>query len=89
MPLRTVAGRDVSAVSGSNAASADTAVRSTSMGCAVLMPAMMSSTGAGSWRALLSSAVKRSNCACVGSSPYSSKYVVSSKVEFLARSWME
>ena len=51
--------REVSAVSGSKAASAETAVRSTSMGCAVLMPAMMSRMGGGSWRAALSSAVKR------------------------------
>jgi hypothetical protein len=36
-PLRSVAAADLSAVSGSNAASADTTVRSTSIGCALFM----------------------------------------------------
>ena len=61
MPLRRVAGREVSAVSGSKAASADTAVRSTSMGCAVLMHAMISRTGAGRRRAAFSSVEKVSH----------------------------
>ena len=54
-PLRMVAARDVSAVSGSNAASADTAVRSTSIGWARCTSRMTSSTSAGSVRAAFSS----------------------------------
>ena len=38
MPLRSVASGELSATSGSNAASAETAVRSTSIGCASLAP---------------------------------------------------
>ena len=43
--LRKVASRELSAVSGSNADSAEAAVRSTSIGCADLIARMMSRTG--------------------------------------------
>ena len=49
--LRSVASCELSAVSGSYAASADVAVRSTSIGCADWTERMISSTGAGSLRA--------------------------------------
>ena len=68
-PLRRVASGELSPVSGSNAASADTAVRSTSMGCESFTARMMSKTAPGTSRASLSAASKASSSAAVGSSP--------------------
>ena len=72
-PLRSVASGELSAASGSNAASADTAVRSTSIGCAPCTVRMMSRMPAGSARAAFSSASNASSSARVGSSPFSSR----------------
>ena len=89
MPLRRVASGELSPVSGSNAASADTAVRSTSMGCESFTARMMSWTAPGSSRAAFSSRSKASSSAAVGSSPCSRRQAVSSNDECAARSWIE
>ena len=71
MPLRRVASSVLSPVSGSNAASAETVVRSTSMGCESFTARMMSQTAPGSVRASFSAASNESRAARVGSSPWS------------------
>ena len=69
MPLRRVASSELSPVSGSNAASAETAVRSTSMGCESFTARMTSQIAPGSVRASFSAASKASSASRVGSSP--------------------
>jgi hypothetical protein len=73
MPLRTIASGELSATSGSKAASADTAVRSTSIGWAALTMRINSRISAGSVRAAFDCAVKPSSCPRDGSSPRSSR----------------
>ena len=89
MPLRVTAPGDPSPRSGSKAARPETAVRSTSMGWARSIARTISITGSGTDRAARSSDPKSSSSARVGSSPRSSRYAVSSKVECPARSWIE
>ena len=71
MPLRRVASSVLSPVSGSNAASAETAVRSTSIGCESFTARMTSWISPGSVRASFSAASKASRAARLGSSPWS------------------
>ena len=86
MPLRRVASSALSPVSGSNAASAETAVRSTSIGCESFTARMTSKIASGSVRACFNAASKPSSSVRVGSAPCSSRYAVSSKEECRARS---
>ena len=73
MPLRRVASSALSPVSGSYAASADTAVRSTSMGCESFTARITSWIAPGSVRASFNAPSKASSSDRVGSSPCSSR----------------
>ena len=89
MPFLSVASGDLSSASSSKAASAETAVLSTSMGWAALTVAMRSRISSGNFRAAFNSLSNSSSWLCVGNSPRSSRYDVSSNVECRARSWIE
>ena len=89
IPLRRVASGELSPVSGSNAASADTAVRKTSMGCESFTARTMSHMAPGSSRASFSAPSNAPSSAASGSSPCSRRQAVSSNDEYAARSWIE
>ena len=79
----------MSSVSGSNIESIDTVVRNTSMGSAFFGSVLMKSAiCCGMARAEVSFFVVSFSSACFGRRPNHNKWQVSSKVEFVASSWM-
>ena len=67
--LRTIASREMSSVSESETASAETAVRKTSMGCAPLTLRMTSTTSGASMRLAFKRLSKAASSRAVGSLP--------------------